>query len=245
MLENNMPKHVAIIMDGNNRWTKKHKLAKFSGHKKGRETLKNIVKHSVHIGLKILTLFAFSSENKMRPKKEVGVLFKLFLNALKTEAVELKKANIKLKIIGDISIFDQKVRAEIKKAEIMLTDCSGMHLIIALNYSGKWDIVKACQKIASATWHKKIKISDIDENLFAKHLSLADYPTPDLLIRTSGEVRISNFLLWEIAYSELYFTPVLWPDFTPVELDKAIVVYQKRNRRFGKRINKSVSNKID
>ncbi len=238
MLENNMPKHIAIIMDGNNRWTKKHKLAKFSGHKQGRETLKNIVEHSVRIGLKILTLFAFSSENKMRPKKEVYALFKLFLNALKNEATELKKANIKLKIIGNISIFDQKIYAEIRRVEKMLANCNGMHLIIALNYGGRWDIVKACQEIASAVQYKKIKIGDIDENLFTEYLSLSNYSTPDLLIRTSGEMRVSNFLLWEIAYSELYFTPVLWPDFTPMELDKAIAIYQKRNRRFGKRLVK-------
>lgn len=226
----NVPKHIAIIMDGNGRWAKKHHLPRVAGHKKGVDTLRTIVKHAGKLGVKTLTLFAFSSENKNRSEEEVSLLFKLFLSVLEQETDKLNQHNVKLKIIGDMSLFPKTVQQKAAVAEAALANNSGLQLVIAANYGGQWDIINACKKALS----DKLNPDALSEAIFAKYLSLENNQV-DLLIRTSGELRISNFLLWDIAYSELYFTDTLWPDFDATELDKAIASFNNRNRRFGTR----------
>ena len=232
-LAKNTLEHMAIIMDGNSRWAKKKKLTKIIGYKAGKNTLTNIIKYCVSIKLKTLTVFAFSSENTNRPKNDVRDLFNLFLKSLKTETVNLKKDGIKLKIIGDLSVFNKKTIATANSSQQILKDGKAMTLVIAINYSGKWDIVEACKKIATNAKHGNININDIDKNTLASNISLKKEPNVDLLIRTGGEMRISNFLLWDIAYSELFFTNTLWPDFTKEELSGIISEYKNRDRRFG------------
>ena len=228
-----IPKHIAIIMDGNGRWAKKHLLPRISGHKRGVDAVRNIVKHCGKIGVQTLTLFAFSSENKRRSNEEVSLLFKLFLAVLKQEANKLNKHNVKLKIIGDLSLFPAEVQEKAIHTENMLANNTGLTLIIAANYGGQWDIAQAAKKIAKRSAAGEISVDEINVKSFAQHLSLAGQPKVDLLIRSSGELRISNFLLWDIAYSELYFTDTLWPDFNAAQLDKAIEGFNNRNRRYG------------
>ena len=232
------PQHIAIIMDGNGRWAKSRHLPRSSGHQKGVQAVRKIVKHSAKLGVKTLTLFAFSSENMRRSSEEVGLLFKLFLSVLRTETKKLKENNIRLKIVGDLSAFTPEIIAVAKEAESSLQKNTGLTLVIAANYGGQWDIVQAAQKLAKRAVSGEINTNEINTESFEKHLSLAGQPKVDLLIRTSGELRISNFLLWEVAYSELYFTDTLWPDFSPVELDKAIENFNHRDRRFGARKDK-------
>ncbi len=234
MTSNNVPRHIAIIMDGNGRWAQNHHISKIAGHKKGKETLTKIVEYCAKIGVKFLTVFAFSSENINRPQHEVSDLFTLFLNALQSETRQLKANNIRLNIIGDLSIFDNKTKKYAKQSIQKLVKCNKMVLNIALNYGGRWDLVQATKKIANQIQAGKLTTDAIDEDLISKHLSLANQRPVDLMIRTSGEIRISNFLLWNIAYSELFFTPTLWPDFNKEELAKIINQYQMRHRRFGK-----------
>jgi len=226
----NIPKHIAIIMDGNGRWAKKRKLPRISGHKKGVDAVRHIVKHCGKIGVETLTLFAFSSENKNRSNEEVTLLFKLFLTVLKKEVKKLNKHNVRLKIIGDISLFPLDVQQIANEAQALLANNSGLTLVIAANYGGQWDIVNAC-KLAMADG---LNADELNEENFAQYLSLKSNSV-DLLIRSSGERRISNFLLWDIAYSELYFTDALWPDFDEAELDKAIESFNHRDRRYGGR----------
>lgn len=217
-------------MDGNGRWAKRHKLPRVAGHKKGVDAVRKIVKHCGAIGVEMLTLFAFSSENKNRSEEEVTLLFKLFLTVLKLEVKKLNKHNVHLKIIGDMSFFPDDVQKSATEAQILLANNTGLTLVIAANYGGQWDIVNAC----------KLAISDglsadaLNETVFANYLSLKNHSV-DLLIRSSGEQRISNFLLWDIAYSELYFTKTLWPDFHSAELDRAIESFNHRDRRYGGR----------
>ena len=232
------PKHIAIIMDGNGRWAKSRDLPRTSGHQRGVVSVRNTVKHCAKIGVDTLTLFAFSSENKNRPSKEVSLLFNLFLSVLTTEIKKLNENNIRLKIIGDLSIFPEKTQKLAIKAQQKLLQNTGLNLVIAANYSGQWDIVEATKKIATKSTNKKLNPNDIDNNVFEKHTSLAKFPPVDLLIRTSGEVRISNFLLWDIAYSELYFCNTLWPDFGAKDLELAIENYHTRDRRYGTRKDK-------
>jgi undecaprenyl diphosphate synthase len=231
----NIPKHIAIIMDGNGRWAKKRLLPPIAGHKKGVSAVRKTVKQCATLGVEVLTLFAFSSENKNRPQTEITALFSLFLIALKKEIKKLDKANIQFKVIGDLSIFDDELIQMIKQSEKQLDKNTGLTLVIAANYGGKWDIVQATKKIAKDINLKRITIDNINETLFDSKMSLNMLPPVDLLIRTSGEQRISNFLLWECAYSEFYFTQTLWPAFNEENINEAIAVFNKRQRRFGAR----------
>tara|TARA_B100000470_G_scaffold33093_1_gene22458 strand:+ start:1178 stop:1924 length:747 start_codon:yes stop_codon:yes gene_type:complete len=229
------PKHIAIIMDGNGRWAKARHLPRSSGHQKGVRTVRKIVKHCAQLGVNTLTLFAFSSENMNRSSEEVGLLFKLFLAVLKTETTKLKDNNIKLKIIGDLSVFTLDIQTLAQKAEKELANNTGLNLVIAANYGGQWDIAESAKKIALELANGKINPENVDPSLFHSYTALANYPKVDLLIRTSGEIRLSNFLLWDIAYSELYFCKTLWPDFDEDALDEAIADFHSRDRRFGER----------
>ena len=229
------PKHIAIIMDGNGRWAKSKHLPRSSGHQRGVQSVRKIVKHCAQLGVNTLTLFAFSSENLNRSSEEVGLLFKLFLTVLKNETKKLKDNNIKLKIIGDLSVFTPEIQELATTAEKQLANNNGLNLVIAANYGGQWDIAESAKKIAIKSVNGEIDPEKIDTSLFHEHSSLAEFPRVDLLIRTSGEVRISNFLLWEIAYSELYFCSTLWPDFDERDLDAAIESFHLRERRFGER----------
>jgi undecaprenyl diphosphate synthase len=229
------PKHIAIIMDGNGRWAKSKHLPRSSGHQRGVQSVRKIVKHCGQLGVNTLTLFAFSSENLNRPSEEVSLLFKLFLTVLKSETKKLNENNIKLKIIGDLSVFTPEIQGLATAAEKQLRNNNGLNLVIAANYGGQWDIAESAKKIAFKVVNGELDPEKIDTSLFQAHMSLADCPKVDLLIRTSGEVRISNFLLWDIAYSELYFCNTLWPDFGEHELDIAIEAFHSRDRRFGER----------
>jgi undecaprenyl diphosphate synthase len=235
MSEKNPPKHIAIIMDGNGRWAKSKHLPRSSGHQRGVQSVRKIVKHCAKIGVNTLTLFAFSSENMKRSEKEVSLLFKLFLTVLKSETKKLKDNNIKLKIIGDLSVFTPEIQSLAEDAQEQLQNNNGLNLVIAANYGGQWDIAEAAKKIAEKVSVDGLKPQDIDSDLFHNYTALAEYPRVDLLIRTSGELRISNFLLWDIAYSELYFCDTLWPDFDEEELSLAIESFHSRDRRFGER----------
>ena len=227
------PKHIAIIMDGNGRWAKSRSLPRTSGHQRGVISVRNTVKHCAKVGVETLTLFAFSRENKNRPNKEVSLLFNLFLSVLNTEIKKLNQNNVHLNIIGDLSIFPEKTQKLAIQAQQELQQNTGLNLVIAANYSGQWDIVEATKKIAAKSVNEKLRPKDIDDKIFEKHTSLAKYPPVDLLIRTSGEVRLSNFLLWDIAYSELYFCNTLWPDFGTKDLNLAIENFHARDRRYG------------
>ena len=235
MSEKSPPKHIAIIMDGNGRWAKSKHLPRSSGHQRGVQSVRKIVKHCAKIGVNTLTLFAFSSENMKRSDEEVSLLFKLFLTVLKSETKKLKDNNIKLKIIGDLSVFTPEIQSLAEDAQEQLQNNNGLNLVIAANYGGQWDIAEAAKKIAEKVSVDELKPQDIDSDLFHNYTALAQYPRVDLLIRTSGEVRISNFLLWDIAYSELYFCDTLWPDFDEEELSLAIESFHSRDRRFGER----------
>ena len=233
------PQHIAIIMDGNGRWAKSKHLPRTSGHQKGVQSLRKVVKHCAKLGVNTLTLFAFSSENLSRSNDEVGLLFKLFLSVLKSETKKLKDNNISLKIIGDLSVFPTEIQLLATDAEKGLSKNTGLAVVVAANYSGQWDITEATKKIAVKALKGDINPDNIDINIFEEHTALAGYPKVDLLIRTSGELRISNFILWNLAYSELYFCNTLWPDFDEHELDIAIESYHSRERRFGGR-NKEI-----
>jgi len=231
----NFPRHIAIIMDGNGRWAQKRLLPRVHGHQRGVKTVREIVKYCAKNDVGTLTLFAFSSENKNRSSEEVSLLFKLFLTVLKNETKKLSRNNVRLKIIGDMSLFSDEIQRNASTALELLQNNTGMTLVIAANYGGQWDIAQASKRIAELCTEGEISANDINPELFSKYLSLADEPSVDLLIRTSGEVRLSNFLLWDVAYSELYFTDVLWPDFNTAELDKAVESFSVRERRFGSR----------
>jgi len=229
------PKHIAIIMDGNGRWAKSRSMPRSSGHQKGVKSVRTIVKHCAKIGVKTLTLFAFSSENMSRPSEEVGLLFKLFLTVLRNETKKLKDNNIRLDIIGDLSVFTSEIQNLAEEAQKQLQNNTGLNLVIAANYGGQWDITEAAKKIAAKASKGEISPERINNKIFGGHTALAQYPRVDLLIRTSGEIRISNFLLWDIAFSELYFCDTFWPDFDANELDIAIKNFHSRDRRFGER----------
>ncbi len=229
-------KHIAIIMDGNGRWASKRSLPRILGHQQGIQAVRSVVKACSIRSIKTLTLFAFSSENKNRSNKEVSLLFKLFLDMLQQEVKKLNKHNIRLKIIGDMSLFPIKIQQVALDTQALLASNTGLTLIIAANYGGQWDITQAAVKAAKVAVAGDIKANDINVKNFSQYMSLANEPNVDLLIRTSGELRISNFLLWDIAYSEFYFTKTLWPDFNKSELEKAINSFNNRNRRFGTRL---------
>ena len=226
-----VPRHVAIIMDGNGRWAKRRFLPRVAGHHKGVEAVRNIVRTCAERGVSALTLFAFSSENWRRPQEEVSLLMQLFASALQQEVERLHQNGIRFRVIGDLSRFDKKLVDLIESAQKLTTDNTGLTLTVAANYGGRWDILQAVDKLrrtggqGDAPW---------TEAQLIPHLSLGDLPEPDLFIRTGGEQRISNFLLWQLAYTELYFTDTLWPDFDAQALDLAINSYRNRERRFGR-----------
>ena len=228
-----IPEHIAIIMDGNGRWAKKRTMPRVAGHRAGVESVRKMVKSCRESGVKVLTLFAFSSENWRRPEKEVSLLMELFMTVLKSEAKKLHKNNVQLRVIGDTSAFSEKLQKQIEDATGLTKDNDGLVLNIAANYGGRWDIANATRQIAQKVKEGELQVAQIDDAVMAQHMSFADLPEPDLFIRTGGDVRISNFLLWHLAYTELYFTEVLWPDFGEQELQKAIEVFSKRERRFG------------
>lgn len=228
-----LPRHVAIIMDGNGRWAEQRSLPRFSGHRAGVETVRRVVQMSGELGIEALTLFAFSSENWRRPKKEVGLLMDLFLTALGREVKQLHETGVQLRVIGDLTSFPEKLQKRITKSMELTKGNTGLVLNIAANYGGKWDMVQATRKIVELVEQGELSSSDVTEDLIEQNLSLSDLPNPDLFIRTGGEQRISNFLVWQLAYSELYFTRILWPDFDREEYAKAITSFASRQRRFG------------
>lgn len=231
--QNNLPKHVAIIMDGNGRWAKQKNKMRIFGHTNGVAAVRRAVSYARQTGVQVLTLYAFSSENWNRPAQEVSALMTLFMQALDREVKKLHKNNIRLKIIGDTSRFSSSLQEKIARAENLTAKNTALTLNVAANYGGCWDIVQAAKQLAEKVQKNELAVSDIDETTFQRHLVTQDEPPVDLLIRTSGEQRISNFLLWQIAYAELYFSEVLWPDFDEAEFQRAIVSYQQRHRRFG------------
>lgn len=229
-----IPAHVAIIMDGNGRWAEARGQARHAGHKAGVASVRSTIEECVRQGVEVLTLFAFSSENWRRPKVEVNLLMELFLSALQREVKRMQSNDIQLRVIGDVTAFPEKLQKRIRAAENATRDNRQMVLQIAANYGGRWDVVQAARRLATAARNGDIEPEDIDESVFARATSIGDLPDPDLFIRTGGDHRISNFLLWHSAYSELYFTPTLWPDFDADELRKALHEYAGRQRRFGK-----------
>ena len=228
-----IPNHIAIIMDGNGRWAKEHNKPRVYGHKKGVLSVRDVVEGAGEIGLKHLTLYAFSTENWNRPKLEVTALMQLLVNTISKEADTLNKNNVKLSTIGDINSLPSNCNSELKTSITKTEKNTGLNLILALSYSAKWEITQAVKNITSDVRENKLGINDITENTINKYLNTKDIPDPELLIRTSGEHRISNFLLWQIAYAELLFSPKLWPDYRKEDLFEAVVNYQKRERRFG------------
>ncbi|WP_047549342.1 isoprenyl transferase [Methylotenera sp. G11] len=226
-----VPKHIAVIMDGNGRWARKRFLPRIAGHKRGVETVRELVKQCVKLNVEFLTLFAFSSENWRRPPEEVSFLMGLFMDALEREVVKLHQNNIKLVMIGDRSQFEAKLIEQIEASERLTAGNTGLVLTIAANYGGRWDILQAMNKMQVALPELAGKYQE--ENL-QPYLSMSYAPEPDLFIRTGGEMRISNFLLWQLAYTELYFTDTLWPDFNEDAFSLAIQSYEKRERRFGR-----------
>ena len=226
-----VPRHITVIMDGNGRWAKKRLLPRVAGHKVGVETVRNMVKQCVNLGVDYLTLFAFSSENWRRPEEEVTFLMGLFMEALKKEVAKLHKNNVRLIIIGNRAQFGAALCAEIEAAEHLTQNNTGLTLTIAANYGGRWDILQAVNAMQQANPSQSGSFAEED---LTPYLAMHYAPEPDLFIRTGGEKRISNFLLWQLAYSELYFTDVLWPDFDDQAFQQAIQSYQQRERRFGR-----------
>ncbi|MBT8438809.1 MAG: di-trans,poly-cis-decaprenylcistransferase [Gammaproteobacteria bacterium] len=228
------PRHVAIIMDGNGRWAKRQGKPRHAGHRAGVKSVRSSVEYSVKQGVEVLTLFAFSSENWQRPEKEVSMLMELFMTALKSEVKKLHKNNVRLKIIGDRTAFSDKLQKQIQQAEDKTAENTGLILQIAANYGGRWDITQSVRKLAEDVNKGQLDPGDINEETIRKSLSFADLPEVDLFIRTGGDLRISNFILWQAAYAELYFTPVLWPDFNEAAYQQALNDFAGRQRRFGK-----------
>ncbi|MCG6886864.1 MAG: isoprenyl transferase [Proteobacteria bacterium] len=228
-----LPRHIAIIMDGNGRWAQQRKKPRVFGHRAGVESVRELVRASGEMGIEVLTLFAFSSENWRRPEKEVSLLMELFLMALEKEVRKLDTNNVQLRIIGDVADFPEKIRIRIAEAESLTLNNTGLVLNIAANYGGKWDICQAVRQLATRVKQGELEPDEITEEKIAERLKLHDLPEPDLFIRTGGEQRISNFLVWQLAYTELFFTPVLWPDFNRDEFEKALISFSHRQRRFG------------
>ena len=225
-----MPRHVAIIMDGNGRWARARRLPRIAGHRRGVEAVRATVRACAERGIEYLTLFAFSSENWRRPAEEVALLMQLFQAALSSEVEKLHKTGVRLKVVGDTARFDPKIRRLIERGERLTAENRRLTLTVAANYGGRWDIMQAL----AALLKERRSVETIDEEALAPHLAMSYAPEPDLFVRTGGEQRISNFLLWQLAYSELYFTETLWPDFGAAALDEAIASYRRRERRFGR-----------
>ena len=229
-----LPRHVAIIMDGNGRWAKREGLARMFGHRKGVETVHRITEAAAELGIEYLTLYTFSTENWNRPKEEVDALMALLVDTIAKETPTLMKNNIRLETIGDLSRLPEQTRNKFIGCIQETSNNTGLSLVIALSYSARWEIIRATQMMATAVQAGQLLVEDINEETISSFMTTRNMPDPDLLIRTSGELRISNFLLWQLAYSELYFTDCLWPEFTEEEFYHAIVDYQHRERRFGK-----------
>ena len=229
----NLPQHVAIIMDGNGRWAQQQGKPRVWGHKKGVEAVRRSVSLCRELGIPSLTLFAFSSENWRRPEEEVSTLMQLFLMVLQTEVKTLHKHNVRLKVVGDLSAFSDKLKANIAKAELLTANNTALTLNIAANYGGRWDITHAAQALARQVQAGSLAPEQITETLLAQHIQMHDQPELDLLIRTGGDLRISNFLLWQAAYAEFWFTDTLWPDFDQQVFADAIAAFVNRERRFG------------
>ena len=227
-----IPRHVAIIMDGNGRWASKRFMPRVAGHSEGLGAVRKIVQECRRLGVEYLTVFAFSSENWRRPPEEVGFLMKLFLKSLKSEVSRLAENDISLRLIGDLSRFDSAIQEMVQFSEEKTASCKGLTFTIAANYGGRWDILQAMRQCLAA--NPDLKPEHVSEELLQPHLSMAYAPEPDLFIRTGGEQRVSNFLLWQLAYTELYFTDTLWPDFDEAELHKAFDWFSQRERRFGR-----------
>ncbi len=231
--QSNIPQHVAIIMDGNGRWAKNQGQARINGHRMGAESVRKIVEESSKLGIKYLTLYAFSSENWNRPQEEVNAIMALFVEFVKLEMNNLIKNNVRLMLIGNISQLPAETLNSFNQCIDETSSCTGLNLVLAVSYSSRWEIVEAAKQIATDVRNNIIKENEITEKLFSSYLTTKNIPDPDLLIRTGGEYRISNFLMWQSAYTELYFTDVYWPDFREENLHKAILDFQSRERRFG------------
>ena len=228
------PAHVVIIMDGNGRWAERQGKSRIFGHRKGVEAVRNVVDACGRRGIPYLTLYAFSSENWNRPREEVRLLTELLFTTLESEALQLHENGIRLRVIGDLSPFGEKIDRTVREVQELTRANKNLNLTIAVNYGGRWDIANACREIAVAVKNRSCSLSEITEQAVAGRLSTADLPEPDLFIRTGGEIRVSNFLLWQIAYSELFFIDTLWPEFDESCLDEALKSYRRRQRRFGK-----------
>jgi undecaprenyl diphosphate synthase len=231
---NDLPQHIAIIMDGNGRWARSRMLPRYVGHREGVKAVKRIVEACRNKGVKVLTLFAFSSENWRRPSDEVGLLMDLFIRTLKKEIDTLHRNGIRVRFIGDHSAFPPDLRELIVQAEARTRENTKLDLVIAANYGGHWDVTQACRRVAGRVASGDLKPDEITTDMIAGEIALADLPDPDLFIRTGGEQRVSNFLLWQLAYTELYFTEILWPAFDEQALDEALESYARRQRRFGR-----------
>lgn len=231
--EQRLPRHVVIIMDGNGRWANARSLPRFAGHREGVKAVRRVVEACKSRGIEALTLFAFSSENWRRPKMEVGLLMDLFVHTLQKEVKRLDRNGVQLRFIGDRSAFDDKLRRLMDEAERQTADNSELKLVIAANYGGRWDMAQAARRLAERVAAGELQAQDIDAERLSQELSIADLPEPDLFIRTGGEQRISNYLLWQLAYTELYFTDLLWPDFDAAALNEALRSFSRRQRRFG------------
>ncbi len=232
-LAQNYPRHVAIVMDGNGRWARKRGLPRIAGHKAGMDAVRAIIKSCLSNNISVLTLFAFSSENWRRPQEEVSWLMELFMTALEREVEKLHKRGVRLKVIGNRAAFAPALQERIHRAEELTRDNQKMTLVIAANYGGRWDIADAARQLAQRVAAGELQPGDITAEKVSSVISLADLPEPDLFIRTGGEQRISNFLLWQLAYTELYFTPLLWPDFDDQAFAAALADFSQRQRRFG------------
>lgn len=229
-----LPKHIAIIMDGNGRWAKERDQDRVYGHHEGVISVREIVNTCGELGIGYLTLYAFSTENWNRPQEEVNALMELLVNTIRKEVEELKKNNVRLHVIGDFESLPDVCQKELNEAKDITKDNTGLNLILALSYSARWEIMEAAKKFAAEVKEGKQQLENLTDDQFGKYLTTADYPDPELMIRTSGEHRISNYLLYQLAYAELYFTPVHWPDFRKQNLYEALLDYQQRERRFGK-----------
>ncbi len=233
-LESPMPRHIAVVMDGNGRWANKRYLPRAAGHKAGVNATRKIVENCAKNKIEALTIFAFSSENWSRPKAEVSNLMALFVSTIMAEVKKLNKKNVCVKFIGEQTRFSEKLQKSINDSEVLTQNNTGLQLNIAANYGGRWDVVNACKLIAESVKNNQKVVQDIDEKLFNSFMALSKVPAPDLFIRTGGEQRISNFLIWQLAYSELYFVDTLWPDFSDEDFSLALDWYAGRQRRFGK-----------
>ena len=229
-----LPKHVAIIMDGNGRWAKKRNMPRAFGHEAGAKAVRKVIEASASRGIEILTLFAFGVENWQRPKAEVNSLMHLFFKSLKSETAELHNNNILIRFLGDTTAFDSKLQKQMDEVQRLTATNTGLKLVVAVNYSGRWDLVQGMQQIGKQIQLGELEVDQISETVVESFLTTADLPPPDLFIRTSGEQRISNFYLWQLAYTELYFTDILWPDFNEWVFEDALTFYASRQRRFGR-----------